>query len=178
MSRLTLGVFLLAMWLLLWGEWSVANLAGGVLVVTALFLVFPSDRPLLPTRRVHPLALVHLVGYFLVELVLANVSVTRSVLGRAAASRSGMVDVDLCSDDPGMITLITTMTALTPGSVMVEVHRSPPTARVHAFGQGDPARVASTIRRLEELCIRAVGDPTQRAALRARAPLAHGGGES
>lgn len=170
MSRLTIGLFLVAMWVLLWGEWSVANLLGGVLVVTALFVVFPSTRPVLPVRRVHPLPFAHLVAYFLAELVLANVSVTRSVLGRAASTRSAMIDVDLCSDDPGMITLISTMTALTPGSVIVEVHQSPPTVRVHAFGHGDPAHVAVTIRRLEELCIRSFGDTHQRAALDARAP--------
>lgn len=171
MSRLTIGLFLLAIWLLMWGELSVANVIGGVAVVVGLFLVFPTDRPLLPTRRLHPVALAHLLGYFLVELVLANVSVTRSVLGRASSTNAAMVEVDLCSDDPGMITLISTMTALTPGSIIVEVHHSPPSVRVHAFGHGDPTRVAVTIRRLEELCIRAVGDRVQRAALAARAPL-------
>lgn len=175
MSRLTIAAFLLVMWLLLWGEVSVANVLGGILVIALLFLVFPSDRPLLPTRRVHPLALAHLVGYFLVELVLANISVTRSVLGRASATRAGLVDVALCSDDPGMLTLISTMTALTPGSVMVEVHRAPARVRVHAFGHGDPADVARTIRRLEELCIRALGDSAQRQLLAARAPLPGGG---
>jgi multicomponent Na+:H+ antiporter subunit E len=171
MSRVTLGVFLLVIWLLMWGELSVANVVGGVVVIGALFLVFPTGGGTLPRRRVHPLALAHLLGYFLWALVLANVSVARSILGRRSASHSEFMTVPLCSPDPGMITLISTMTALTPGSLIVEVHREPPSIRVHTFGHGDPAHVATTIRRLEELCISALGDRTQRAALAARAPF-------
>ena len=171
MSRFTLGALLLVMWILMWGELSVANVASGVAVVALLYLVFPSSRPLLPKGRVHPLAALHLVGYFVYSLVLANLSVTSAVLGRRSSIRTGFVTVPLCVDDPGLITLISTMTALTPGSVIVQVSRQPAQVRVHAFGHGDPVLVAATIRRLEELCIRAIGDPAQQFALECRLPL-------
>jgi len=171
MSRVTLGVLLVAMWILMWGGLSVANVASGVVVVVLLYLVFPSARPIWPTRRVHPVAVAHLGAYFVAELVLANISVTRAVLGRRSSVRTGFVTVPLCLDDPGLITLISTMTALTPGSVIVEVSQDPAFVRVHAFGHGDPVRVAGTIRRLEELCIRAIGNPAHQFALSCRLPL-------
>ncbi|MDQ7994141.1 MAG: Na+/H+ antiporter subunit E [Propionicimonas sp.] len=171
MSRVTIGIFLLAIWLLMWGELSVANVVGGVVVITALFVIFPSGDHTLPKRRIHPIALAHLIAYFLGALVLANVSVARSILGRRSSIRSELLVMPLCTSDPGMLTLVTTMTALTPGSLILEVRNDPPVVRVHTFGHGDPAGVATTIRRLEELGIGALGDDAQRAALEARPPL-------
>ena len=161
MSRLVLGVWLLVVWILLWGELSVANVLSGLVVLTVLYLVFPTTRPVLPRRRLRPLALLHLIGYFLVELVLANWSVTRSLFSRRSSVHSGFVDVPLHTEEPGLITLITTMTALTPGSVMVRVQQSPPIVRVHAFGCTEPASVAGTIGRLEQLCAAVFGEPVE-----------------
>jgi len=173
MSRVTIGIFLLAIWLLMWGEVSVANVAGGVVVITALFLIFPTGDHTLPNRRIHPIALVHLLAYFVGALVMANISVARSILGRRSSVRSEVLIMPLCTSDPGMLTLITTMTVLTPGSLILEVRRDPAAVRVHTFGHGDPAGVASTIRRLEELGIGALGDDAQRASLESRPPLSY-----
>jgi multicomponent Na+:H+ antiporter subunit E len=171
MSRLTLAVLLVAMWVLMWGRLSVANVLSGILVVGLLYVVFPSSRSAWPTRRVHPLALLHLAGFFLWSLLAANVSVTRAVLGPRSSVRTGFVTVPLCVDDKGLITLISTMTTLTPGSIIVEVSREPAHVRVHSFGHADPVRVATTIRHLEELCIRAIGNPAHQFALDCRLPM-------
>ncbi|MHB1139843.1 MAG: Na+/H+ antiporter subunit E [Microthrixaceae bacterium] len=171
MSRVTLGALLVAVWLLMWGELSFANVLSGVVVVVLLFLVFPSDRAIWPHRRVHLLSLAHLGAYFVVELLMANVSVAQAVLGPRRSIRSAVLTVPLCVDDPALITLISTMTALTPGSLIVEAGLDPAHVRVHSFGHGDPVRVAATVRRLEELSIRALGDSAHRYALECRLPL-------
>ncbi len=171
MSRFTLGALLVVLWLLLWGELSFANVASGVVVVLLLFLVFPSRRVIWPHRRIHLLSLAHLGLYFVGELVLANVSVAQAVLGPRRSIRSAVLTVPLCVDDPALMTLISTMTALTPGSLIVEAGVDPAHVRVHSFGHGDPVRVAATVRRLEELSIRAIGDSAHRYALECRQPL-------
>src|SRR5690606_14402246 len=69
MSRAVLGVMLVAMWALLWGGFTVANVFSGALVVVGLYLLFPSTRPIWPRTVLHPGAVARLVVYFVVQLV-------------------------------------------------------------------------------------------------------------
>lgn len=157
MSRITLGLLLLGMWLLLWGELSVGNVASGVLVIALLYLVFPSTRPLAPRTLLHPGAFARLVGYFLVQLVASNLLVAREVVSRRSRLRAHIVSVPMRTSSPGILTLVTNITALTPGVVATAVETSPPTITVHALVLRDVDEVNEDLWRVEELCVRAFG---------------------
>lgn len=163
MSRLTLGALLVAVWVLLWGGATPANLLGGVLVAVVLFVVFPSELPLWPTRRVRPLALAALAAHFVVGVVASNFWLTTAVLGPRRAVRVELVRVELCVNDPRLLTMVANLTALTPGTMVVRIEADGPRPIVllHVLSVRDPARFGGATTTLERRCVRAFGTDEQ-----------------
>lgn len=176
MSRIGLGLVLVAVWLLWWGSASPANVLAGIAVVLVLFVVFPSDRAIRPTIRFRPIALARLLGFFAFNLVTSNVVLSRTILSPRADVHTGVVKVPLRTDDVGIITMVANITALTPGSMVVQldVDGSDDLAWVHVLTPGDPFQVARSFSRLEQLCVEAVGSDEQIARLRTGSGGAHG----
>lgn len=178
MSRVVLGAVLILVWVLMWGSAAPANLLSGVLVVAVLFAADPTSRPWWPHRPVRPLALLVLVSRFVLDVVRSNVLVTYAVLGPASAVRREVVHVDLVLDDPVLITLVTNMTALTPGAMVVGYdHRGDhPVVDLHVLTPLDPQRQVRAMQGLEGRCVRTFGTAEQLRAYE-RAVGATGGGE-
>ena len=171
MSALGFGAVLVALWVLLWGSLSVANVLSGVLVVAVVLWLVPDlsvrfDRPVL-----RPVALARFVGRFLLEVARANAVLTREILSPGSSIRTGVVAVPLplCSD--GLLTLVANVLALTPGTMPVEVRRSPDAAiYVHVLHLGDVDDVRRDVQHLAELAVRAFGSTDAVAALAERPP--------
>ncbi len=169
MSKLTVTGILLLVWVLMWGSASPANLLSGIAVAIALFVVYPSQLPLWPTRRVHPVGVALLTARFVVDVVVSNFWLTVAALAPASKVRTALVWVDLQFDDPALLTMVTNITALTPGAIIVRVaHHDDgrPTVQVHCLATRDPERFARNIAGLEVRCVRSIGTPAQLAALR------------
>ena len=64
MSRLSLAVLLLVVWVLLWGAASPANLLSGLAVIGVLFVVVPSTRRKWPSHAASPVGIVRLAASF------------------------------------------------------------------------------------------------------------------
>ena len=157
MSKISLGVLLLLVWLLLWGEVSVANVGGGVAVIALLYLIFPIRRPNLPRTYLHPVASVHLLGYVAVQVVWSSVLLAREIVTPRAHTRSRILTVPMRTSSQALLTVIADLTALTPGTMTVAVSSEPPCVTLHALlVKGSPDAVAS-LRRIEELTVRAFG---------------------
>lgn len=171
MSRIGLGLILLGVWLLWWGSASPANVLSGLAVIAILFVVVPTSRPLLPTIRIRPLALARLVGYFIYNIVTSNVLLSWTILSPRAQVHTGVLQVPLCTDDIGIVTMVANITALTPGSMVVQVDHGAGRAVlwVHVLTPRDPATIARGVSTLERRCIEALGSPEQIAAVHAGA---------
>ncbi|MDQ2678349.1 MAG: Na+/H+ antiporter subunit E [Actinomycetota bacterium] len=171
MSRLALGAMLLVVWVLLWGSASPANVLSGLAVVALLFVVVPSSRKMMPSHLAHPWGLVKLGGWFVVNIVTSNVVLSWAILSPRAHLRTGVVRVPMTTPDVGIATMVTNITALTPGSMVVQVDHDPPVAVlwVHVLTPGAPEAVARRVSALERYCIEAVGTADQIAAMRAAA---------
>ena len=163
MSRLTLGAILVAVWLLLWGSITVANVLSGVAVAAFLFAVYPSDLPWRPSGRVRPVPFLVLCGRFVVDVVWSNVWLTIAVLGPQRSVHTELVRVELRVGDPRLIAMVTNLTALTPGAmvVRVDVEGARPVLLVHVLSVRDPDRFASAMLGLERRCVRALGSDEQ-----------------
>lgn len=172
MSRFGLGIVLLAVWLLLWGSASPANLLSGVAVIVGLYVVFPSSRPLAPTIRFRPIALARLLAHFLASIVGSNIMLSRTILSRHARVHSGVVRVQMHCDDLTLLTMVINITALTPGSMAVELDLDQvrPVIWVHVLTSGDPTDIGRNVLVLEELCVRALGSAEQIGRLGAHTP--------
>jgi multicomponent Na+:H+ antiporter subunit E len=156
-------LFALVVWLALWGDISVINVAGGVLVVAVLALLF---RPDPRGHRLHPFALVRLVAVFAWRLVTSSASVVLAVLAPTPARlRSGVVGVRLSHPSSLVATIVADAISLTPGTLTLEARYAdedastpsePPVLYIHVLGLSDPAAIRDDVRRLEQLVVSAV----------------------
>lgn len=167
MSRLLPTLLALVVWLALWGEISIINVASGVLVVAILSLLF---RPAPREHTLHPLALVRLLGVFVWRLLTSSITVVLAVLAPTPARlRSGVVGVALSHPSPLVATIVADAISLTPGTLTLEARYAgdehgdaevtdgtPPVLYIHVLGLADPAAIRDDVRRLEALVVSAV----------------------
>lgn len=159
MTSIGFGVGLAAIWVLLWGTASPANVLGGLAVGFLLVAVLPGLRRRRGWPTVRPVAVARLGAYMLVNAVRSNVVLTREVLSRRSQIRTGVVGVRLpeCSDE--LITVITSLLALTPGTMPLELVEAPRTLYVHVLHLDAVQDVRHDIERLTALAVRAFGTP-------------------
>jgi len=160
-------VALVGVWVLGWGEVSLINVLGGVVVtlfVLALFPLGPMSEGTGLTFR--PLATAHLVGFFVVELVLSNVSMARDLLGRRSRIRTGVVAYPLRVDSANLLTFLANVLSLSPGTMPIDVDVDPKVIYLHVTRMHNRPRIIRTVARYEELALRAFGSPANLAALR------------
>lgn len=151
MQRATLFLFLVGIWLLLAEGLSAGQVLLGCLVAAGVIWLFP---PLLPSLENIPLTrlprLLLLLGYFLKELVVANVAVARVVLNPAAA-HPGIIAFPLTVRGPAAITWLANLITLTPGTISVEVAPDSSHLYIHALEAADEEAVLAAPRRFEAM---------------------------
>ncbi len=156
---------LAVIWVLLWGSASFANVMSGLLVGTVLVLLVPGLRARPAERyRMRPVAFLRFVGHVLWQTVEANYVLSREVLTRGSGIRTAVVGVPLpgCSDE--LLTLISNVLALTPGTMPLELDQDPNMLYVHVLHFDDVESVRRDILRLTDLAVRALGSPEAVAA--------------
>jgi multicomponent Na+:H+ antiporter subunit E len=157
---------LLLLWLLAWGEASVGNVVSGVLLAVALLVAFPARRPTRAGPTVNLLGAVRLALHVVVQLVPSNVLVAREVVARHSRIRAGVLAYPLHHQSDELLSLMSNVIALTPGTMTVEATRDPATLYVHFLLLDDIERARRTVARLEELAVAALGGPAGLAAAR------------
>jgi multicomponent Na+:H+ antiporter subunit E len=174
MRSLAYVVGLTAIWVMLWGSASPANVLSGLAVSYLLVAVLPGLRRHRRWGRVRLGPLLGLVGHMLVSAITSNAALTRDIVARRSRLHTGVVGVRLpdCSDE--LITLITNLLALTPGTMPVELVEAPRTIYVHVLRMGDGDGVRRRIRHLTSLAVRAFGSDADVRALRRVVPAAGG----
>jgi multicomponent Na+:H+ antiporter subunit E len=157
MSSFGFGVVLAAIWVLLWGSASPANVLSGIAVAVILILLVPGMRR--PRRGLvfRPLAVARLASHFVVTTIQANVVLTREVLTRGSQIRTGVVAVPLPPCSGELTTLIANLLALAPGTMPIEVEREPNVLYVHVLHLNDVDEVRRQIQDLTVLAVRAFG---------------------
>lgn len=171
MALIAYGLGLVVIWVLAWGTPTPANILGGAAVAAVLLAVSPDTFPPRRRGRIRPLAALRLLGYILASFVSANVQLTRSILRRDPHTATAVLAVPLPSCSDGLLTLVTNVMALTPGSMPIEVTREPRTTLyVHALLLGDVDEVRLQVWHLAELAFRAFGTDEDIARLEEEMP--------
>lgn len=151
-------IWLVIVWMSLWGEVSVANAVGGLLVAASVSLVFPLP-PLRIHLRIRPVALAWLALRFLYDVVVASVQVAWITL-TVRELRNAVVEVSLRTLSDLVLTLVAEMTSLVPGSVVIETRRSSHTLFLHVLGVKDAEGVEAArehVLATERRVVRALG---------------------
>lgn len=155
MSPLLANLLLALLWMALMGSRQPAQFLLGVLLgYAALAILAPLVGSGAYVRRL-PRALAF-AGFFLKELLLANVRVARDVITPRSRRRPGVVAVPLDTRDETEIALLANLLTLTPGSVTLDIADDRSVLYVHAMFVDDPDTVRAKIkngfeRRVREL---------------------------
>ncbi|TDC83323.1 Na+/H+ antiporter subunit E [Actinomadura sp. 7K507] len=131
-SRLVMGVWLLAIWLLLWGRADALTVIGGAVVIAA---AYPASRlPAVPlVRRIRPLRLALAVAEFVWDLLLSSVVIGWHSLYRPGQVRSAILDVDMRSRSEVILLGVTTSISLRPGTILIDLDAEKAVLRIHAM---------------------------------------------
>ncbi|MGH9193301.1 MAG: Na+/H+ antiporter subunit E [Acidimicrobiales bacterium] len=147
---------LLALWLLAWGEITLANVVSGLVLIGFLFAAFPSPRRA-GHVRLRPLAALRLGGYILGQLLTSNILVAREIVSRRSRVKTGVLAYDVQHSSDELITLMANIVALTPGTMTVEATREPAVLQVHFLLLHDVEQARASMARLEQLVAATLG---------------------
>ncbi|VXB84761.1 Putative monovalent cation/H+ antiporter subunit E [Microbacterium sp. 8M] len=162
-------LWLVVLWMLLWGQFTVLAAVTGIIVALIVTRVFR-----LPTielsGRINLVWTAVLVVQFLAAVVHGSLSVAAQVLNPRRAPRSAIIAVPLRYADDLVMTHVAVTSSLIPGSLVVEAERDTRTLYLHVIGVrslDDVERQRAGVLRWERRIVRALGSPTQAALLRA-----------
>lgn len=146
---------LVALWLLAWGEVSLANVVSGVVVASALLVAFPPQRMGVGRLRVDPVGLLVLGAYVVRQLVASNVWMAHQLVRRQPDLAPGVVAHRLHQPSPETFTVFAGIISLSPGTMVVDVEPDDTVAYVHFFRLDDVDAARASLERLDRLIDRA-----------------------
>lgn len=159
----TATIGLTIVWMVLWGDLSIATAALGLVVALAVQLAFPlPDVP--EMERFRPIALAHLLLWAGWGLARASVDVSIGVLAVRRPVQHALIRVPLHSESPFVKAMTVEVVTLIPGSVIVELERHG--LVMHVFDASSPAsiqRARDEVRQAERLLVRAFASREERA---------------
>ena len=157
-------VWLVLVWVLLWGTFSWANVLGGLAVALVVLTAFP--LPSAPGRGwLRPGATLRALARFARDLVVSSLQVAAQSLQAVLPGRrihSSVVAVPLASSSEFVMAMITEALSLVPGSLVIEARPAERTIYAHVLGADDDAAVAAfreQVARLEADVVAALGRP-------------------
>jgi multicomponent Na+:H+ antiporter subunit E len=118
-------------WTLMTGSLTAGNFAVGF-VVGAIILFATQSVAGLPHYQQRVLRAVMLLGFTIVELVLANFRVARDVMRRQDQLQPGVIDLQLDAETDVELTLLAALVTLTPGSTAIEISGDRRVMYIHA----------------------------------------------
>jgi multicomponent Na+:H+ antiporter subunit E len=150
-----LVALLVTLWILAWGQLTFANLASGVVVTAALLLAFPPRRQR-GNVRFNAAGGVRLAAYVAAQLVTSNVVMARQILRRNTARHAGVLAHHLRQPSDEIATLMSSVIALSPGTMTVDVTPDSSIVYVHFFDLRDVEAARASLARLEQRVINAI----------------------
>lgn len=154
-------------WVLLWGDFAPFGILSGYLVAWLIRWRFPMPQIHWP-GRFRPIGFARLVVELVLDLVVSSWAVLRLALAREVDLRSGMVRVDLVTDVDLYQVQVAEMISLVPGTVVVELVRSPRSLYLHVLDMDthSVADIRAMAARVELQVLRAFGSDEELRAFR------------
>lgn len=162
MVRAGVLAWLTTVWVLLWGQVSLANVLGGLAVGLVIMVALPLPR--VPVRgRLRVLPLVQLIGVSIYYALESSLQVAWFAIRPAPPPISGVLRVRFRFTSDLVMVLCANLLNAIPGTVVLEINRERRVVYVHVIDIGSKEAVDKfnrTNRRLEQLLIAAFERPT------------------
>lgn len=174
--RLPFFLWLIALWMLLWGQFTVLAAVTGLVValfVTRVFRLPPVEL----SGRVNLWYGAAFVVMFFFAVLRGSLLVAWQTVNLARYPGTAIIAVPLRTDDDLIMAHVGVTASLIPGSLIVEVDRDRRILYLHVIGVSSDRDVEAqraSVQRWEERIVRAVGSRAQLDAIR-RAPAPRGG---
>lgn len=153
--RLWALAWLTAIWVLLWGNVSAANIVGGIAVGLVIMVLLPLPR--VPVEgRIHVISLLELAVVFVYYAIKSSVSVAWLAIRPAAPPVTGVLRCRIAIKSDLVLTLFVDAMNLVPGTMVLEIDRTRRLLYVHVLDMGTQKAVDgfyAYVRRLEKLFI-------------------------
>lgn len=161
--QLPFFVWLIALWMLLWGQFTVVAFLTGLVVAVFVTRVFRLPPVELSGRLNLWYGLVFVVTFFL-ALIRGSLLVAWQVLDPRALPGSSIIAVQLRTDDDLIMTHTAVTASLIPGSLIIEADRDRRILYLHVLGATTDEDIAHQKRAIlgwEARIVRAVGSRGQ-----------------
>lgn len=161
--QLPFFIWLIALWMLLWGQFTVLSFLTGLAVAVVVTRVF----------RLPPVELSGRVNLwwglvfgleFVLSLVRGSLTVAWQVLDLRRQPGTAIIAVPLVTDDDLIMTHVGVTASLIPGSLIVDIDRDRRILYLHVIGVRDASQVEAqrrSVQHWEERIVRAVGSRAQ-----------------
>lgn len=157
MTAVLFALTTVVLWVLLWGEITIANVAGGLAVTGVVAILLP-DTVLWRNRSpIRPFAVVRLLARIAIDITKANFVVAYQVLSPRETPFTGIIGVPMHGAPDTLLTFVAGVLALSPGILPIDVASDPGTVYAHILRGEDLEATRAQIGRLAELTIRAFG---------------------
>ncbi|ONK11855.1 Na+/H+ antiporter subunit E [Streptomyces sp. MP131-18] len=158
-------LWLLLLWLMLWGSVSAVVLIGGLAVVIAVRAAF--RMPAVDLRvTLRPLRLIGLFWHLLIQLVSSATSVAWAAIRHGGHVPAAVMEVPLEEDSDVIIAATVFFTAMSPGSLVLEIDRERRVLYVHGLPAGTRAeaeRRRRSVRQAERATVSALKEAPKEA---------------
>lgn len=166
--QLRMSVVTAVIWVLLWGDLSLANLVSGFLLGLLITWVFPLP-PIDFHGRFRLWPHTKLIAILLFDLVRSSFVVAAQAFHFGHTMRNAVVRVDLKTHSDLYLTLTSELVSLVPGSLVMEARRQESVVYLHVMDVRSPADIADARRKVlqaEERVVSSFGSDDEVAALR------------
>lgn len=142
--------------LFLWGIWLLLNNnfgAGHIVLGFILALIIPVFTSSFWPEKVclkHPITLLKFLGIVLWDILIANITVAKLILGKTARLQPGFLTIDLEIQHPLGISFLANTISLTPGTVSCDLSSDRKQLLVHALHIEDATETIEEIKQRYE----------------------------
>ena len=156
-------VWLVALWMLLWGQFTVLAFLTGLAAAIFVTRVFRLP-PVQLSGRVNPWRALIFVVAFAVDLVRGSLTVAWQVLDVRRQPGTAIIAVPMVIDDDLIMTHTAVTASLIPGSLIVEADRDRRILYLHVIGvrdEKDVEKQRASVQQWERRIVQAVGSRAQ-----------------
>ncbi len=148
--RAWLLCWLILVWILLWGDVSVANVVSGVAIALAITVLLP--LPVVPIEgRVHLLSLLRLIGTVAYLLVLSSGQVAWLAVRPGPPPFTAVLRARLAVKSDLVLALAANIITLIPGSIVLEIDQDRRLLYMHVIDVGSDRSVDRFYRQVAEI---------------------------
>jgi multicomponent Na+:H+ antiporter subunit E len=156
MSLFIMHLILTLVWFLLIGDQSMVSLASGFLIGFAVLWI---AKPMFDTQTTYfgrLFRVVHLIAFFLYELILSSIQVAWDVLTPTHLSQPAIIEMPLDVTSDLEIFLVANLISLTPGTLCLDVDRRRNRLIIHAMFAPNPEQLVRELKNGMEMRVKRV----------------------